>query len=125
MNFPIQNLVADAMSLSLGNLYRYRRQHSLDGVFSMRMQIHDAVIMSVPISHARQVVDEILPECMVRQVPLFATDLDGRIIDNTPKYLSIGINVCQRWGEALTPAQCKQFELPTPYTEELQYFYNP
>lgn len=64
-NFNIQSTVGDSMSIALMNLDNYRtRIKQQPDMFKILLSIHDAVLLSVPIPHVRQVVEEALPMCM-------------------------------------------------------------
>lgn len=75
-NFPIQSLVADAMSLAIANLYQYRSAHP-HVAYDIALQIHDAVLLEVPAEHVAEVCDVVLPYCMTEMVPVMPTDLSG------------------------------------------------
>jgi hypothetical protein len=101
-NFPIQNGVADAVSIALANLRRYREEHP-DVDYRLMLQIHDAIVLLVPIQHAERVYKEVMPLCMVQQVPFWPRRLDGTLIEGItePYYFGIDQEVFTHWGEGL------------------------
>jgi DNA polymerase I-like protein with 3'-5' exonuclease and polymerase domains len=103
MNYPIQSLVADAMSIALDNLYQYRAKHKLN--YKFLLQIHDAVILEVPIAEAEQVYDVVLPTCMSQMVDVWPSFLDGRKKPNIlePYHLGIGREVYLSWDDPIPP----------------------
>lgn len=101
-NFPIQGGVADAVSLALANLYNYRREHP-DVEYQITLQIHDAVVLTVPYAHAKRVYEEVLPLCMVERVPFWPRRLDGTLINvPAPYYFGTSRDVFIHWGEELS-----------------------
>jgi DNA polymerase-1 len=110
-NFPIQGGVADAVSIALNNLLEYRRQHP-ELEYQITLQIHDAVILTVPIAHAERVYKEVIPLCMVDQVPFYPRRLDGVLIpDQGPYYFGIDQEVFVHWGEKISPAEIEKMGL--------------
>ena len=109
-NFPIQSLVADAVSLALHNLYEYRKHHDVD--YRIVLQIHDAVLLEVPYRHVQEVRDVVLPKCMTDDVPVYPNGIDGTLWREGqpgPYYLSTDVDVCRYWGQILSPAEVAQF----------------
>lgn len=113
-NFPIQNTVADAVSVALWNLQSYRWEHP-EISYRMLLQIHDALLFEVPIEHlhrfAKDVKDDagniiqpsVLRECMVNRVPIWPRHLDNTpMAVAQPYYFGIGIDVHFNWGQDLT-----------------------
>lgn len=103
-NFPIQGGVADAVSLALRNFYRYREEHP-EVKYKIGLQIHDAIVLIVPIEHAEQVYKEVVPLCMVDQVPFYPRNLDGTPINAGPYYFGSSREVFVHWGEVLKPSE--------------------
>ena len=62
-NFCEQNYVAEAMRMALTNLYNYRFEH--DVKYNIVLQVHDELILCVPYNYVEEVVDKVLPLCMV------------------------------------------------------------
>ena len=100
-NFPIQGAVADAVSIALNNFYQYRLSHP-DIDYKIGLQIHDAIVLIVPIEHAERVYKEVVPACMVNSVPFYPKKLDGTPIDAGPYYFGSSREVFVHWGELLT-----------------------
>ena len=115
-NFPIQSLVADAMNLAITNLHSYRNEHP--GVeYDIVMQIHDAVLLEVPIEHVAEVCDTVLPYCMTETVPVVPTDLTGeRMRDadgNLLTYrLSSDRDISTNWGITINEEQAQSLGIP-------------
>lgn len=104
-NFCIQNGVADAISLAIYNLVRYRDANPSEGTFRLVLQIHDALLVEVPIAHVPWVYDHVLPLCVCEQVSVTPRDLDGgdTILNGRPPYhFGIDRSVYINWGEELT-----------------------
>ena len=109
-NFPIQGGVADAVSIALNNFYRYREEHP-EIEYKIGLQIHDAIVLIVPIEHAEQVYKEVVPECMVKRVPFYPRTLDGTLIDAGPYYFGSSREVFVHWGEVLKPKEAEALGL--------------
>lgn len=109
-NFPIQGGVADAVSIALANFYRYRQEHP-EVQYKIGLQIHDAVVLIVPLEHAEHVYKHVIPLCMVQQVPFYPQHLDGTPIAAGPYYFGSSREVFVHWGEILTPAQANDLGL--------------
>lgn len=117
MNFPVQSLVADAVSRALDHLYYYRETHP-DVSYRLVLQIHDAVVLEVPIAHISKVWDEVLPECMIHQVPLYPCNLDGLPLGTGPYYFGIGKEICVNWGETLDREEALAMGIPEHVLED-------
>lgn len=110
-NFPIQGGVADAVSVALYNFMRYKKQHP-ELEYSVALQIHDAIILIVPICHAERVYTEVIPACMVDQVPFWPRQLDGRLIPVAePYHFGASIDMFIHWGEKLSETDAKNIGL--------------
>ena len=108
MNFPIQGMIADAVALASGKMYRYRRDHP-EVDYRIALQVHDALIALVPDEHVPEVVGTVFPQCMVRDVPIVPCGLDGEPHEiEKPYYLGIDVEVFQSWGEKLSPEELKE-----------------
>lgn len=110
-NFPIQGGVADAVSLALANFVRYRKEHP-EIKYDIALQIHDAIMLITPIEHAEVVYKEVIPKCMVDDVPFWPRRLDGTLI-NVPEPYHFGADreVFVHWGEKLKEPQIKALKL--------------
>lgn len=101
-NFPIQGGVADAVSIALNNFYTYREKHS-DVDYKIVLQIHDAIVLMVPVEHAERVYNEIVPKCMMEDVPFWPRRLDGSLIEGAgPYHFGASKEMFVHWGEDLT-----------------------
>jgi DNA polymerase I-like protein with 3'-5' exonuclease and polymerase domains len=107
-NFPIQGTVADAISRALDELCRYRLQHP-EIPFRFLLQIHDAILFEVPIPYLRPFLKDVIPECMVRRVPIWPRRLDGSLIPrDEPYYFGVDTEVQINWGEDITEEVARQ-----------------
>ena len=105
-NFPIQNLVADAVSRAIDHVYEYRKQHP-ELRYHIILQIHDALIFSVHKDDVEEFVDNVLPECMVDKVPIHPCTLDGMPIEGAPVYhLGFDAEPFTHWGVGMLPGEC-------------------
>jgi len=113
-NFPIQNGVADAVSLAMANLMEYRKTLNPEECwFWMVLQIHDALIVRCRPEHAHRVYHEIIPKCMVEDVPFWPHRLDGTPIPVAEPYrFGIDREVYIHWGEAITEQEAELYKLP-------------
>ena len=95
----IQSLVADAVSRALDYLYKYRDTNDVE--YKIVLQIHDAIILEVPIKHIEKVYDEVLPKCMTNLVDIWPSYLNGVRDESVkqPYHLGIGRDVYLYWGE--------------------------
>jgi len=104
MNFPIQEMISDAMSRAVDHLFHYREEHD-DVTYRIALQIHDAVLLQVPFQHVERVMNNVLPECMVDRVPIYPCHLDGMPNGTGPYKLSVDREPYLWWGEQLMPDQ--------------------
>lgn len=104
MNFPIQGMIADAVSRAVDHLYHYREEHP-EVDYKIALQIHDAVLLQVPFEHVENVMTNVLPECMVERVPIYPCRLDGMPNGTGPYKLSVDREPYLWWGEQLMPNQ--------------------
>jgi uracil-DNA glycosylase family 4 len=110
-NFPIQGGVADAVSLALANFYKYRKEHP-EIKYDIALQIHDAIVLIVPVSHAKVVYHEVIPKCMIDDVPFWPRYLGGKPIPMCePYYFGMDRDVFVHWGEKLQPAEVRDLGL--------------
>lgn len=110
-NFPIQGGVADAVSIALNNFYQYRKTHP-DVEYKIALQIHDAIMLIVPIAHAERVYNEVVPRCMVKEVPFWPRALDGSLIPvKEPYHFGADREVFVHWGEKLKAEQARALGL--------------
>lgn len=109
-NFPIQGGVADAVSIALRNFHRYRDTHP-DIDYKIGLQIHDAIVLIVPIEHAERVYKEVVPKCMIDDVPFYPRGLDGSMIDAGPYHFGSSREVFVHWGETLSDQEAEALGL--------------
>ena len=108
-NFPIQGGVADAVSMALANFYEYRTKHP-DVDYKIALQIHDAIVLLVPIEHAKRVYTEVIPKCMIDDVPFWPRHLDGSAIPVAEPYrFGCSRDVFVHWGEDITPDEITSY----------------
>jgi len=109
-----QSMVADAVSTALFYLYNHPRKAELG--YKIVLQIHDAVILEVPIRSLDTVYNEIMPECMVDAVSFRACDLDGVPFSDSPVYrFGIDQDVATRWGVTLSWEECDAIGIDRKY----------
>ena len=104
VNFPIQSLVAEALSISLRNLWQYKKQNPWCN-YDILLAIHDAVLLQVPVALIEHVIEFVLPACMKHGVTVpvlnFNFDIDPDI------YL--------RWGEKPNAEDLEDWGVPEKY----------
>jgi DNA polymerase-1 len=116
MNFTMQSFVADAMSRALDHLYTQRSVYGLN--YKIALQIHDAVLLEVPCNEAERVIDEVLPDCMVKRVDVRPCDLDGVPLSDKIYHLGIDVKTCIKWGEAITEEDGKIHGVPERFIKK-------
>lgn len=103
-NAPIQSAVADSVNMALRNLLQYRKDHpALD--FKLHMQIHDALVVSVPREQVEQML-EVMQLCMVTNNPMCV--LDPRTNTMVEHRFAIDSDLYYHWGEPITLEQIKE-----------------
>jgi hypothetical protein len=128
MNFPIQSLVAAMADRACDFLMRERARRRLN--FRLVLQIHDAIIFEVPYALVPTMVDEVIPSCMVEQIPICPTRLDGAPLSRGPYHLGVDVEPFLYWGEGMTPDQCLQRGFDPRYAkwtwdDELEGYVHP
>lgn len=114
LNFPFQSMVADAVSYALHYLHTHPRKAELG--YKVALQIHDAIVLEVPVRSLDIVYNEILPFCMVDSVPFKACDLNGDpFADSDTFRFGIDTDVFTRWGIALTVDECNSLGINPVY----------
>jgi DNA polymerase I-like protein with 3'-5' exonuclease and polymerase domains len=113
-NFPIQNGVADNVSIGLANLWDYRKTLNPDELwYHFVLQIHDAVILMCKVEHAKAVYDVVLQKNMVAEAPFWPHRLDGTPIQvPEPYHFGIDREIFIHWGEAITEEEAEKYNLP-------------
>lgn len=111
----IQGLIADAVSIAVANLYRYREEHpELD--FRFLLQIHDSIVLLVHKSCVARVCDEVIPRCMEQQVTIRRHFLDGVLDPASPEYhLGADVKASTHWGVTMLPDECWQMGFDPEY----------
>ncbi len=116
MNFPIQSMIASAVSRALAYIHAYKRtylkEHGVN-LFNVLLQIHDAVLLEVPYEHVKHVCEYVFPTYMRDAVPIYPSDLEGFPTGQGPYYLGIEAEVMRHWGEALSFEEAEKIGLPT------------
>ncbi len=95
-NYPVQSLVADAVTRVVSNLYYRKEEFNVD--YKLVLQVHDEVNALVAINDVERYVKEILPECMIRSVPIYPRHVDGTLTGTGPYYFGNDVTVCEHWG---------------------------
>lgn len=114
MNYPIQSMIASAVSRALAYIHDYKEKQRKQGrdLFKILLQIHDAVLLEVPYEHVRHVCEYVLPTFMRQAVPIYPSSLDGLPTGAGPYYLGIEMEVMKHWGEVLTAKEARELDLP-------------
>lgn len=113
MNFPIQGMIADAVSRACDHLYYDRPEFDVD--YRIVMQIHDAILLECSPEHVPAVIDRVLPTCMSQRVPIYPCDLDGLPSGSGPHYLGIDTSICLNWGLKMTLEDCQRLGIDPKY----------
>ena len=115
-NFPIQNAVADAITLAMFNLQRYRRRYAEPHSFRMVLQIHDALLFEVPYQYVEWFVEEVVPTC-IAGVPLWPRHLDGKPFAHIhqPYHFGVDTELFDHWGEPFPYELGLAAGIPEPY----------
>ena len=92
-----------------------KKQKVGKALFRIVLQIHDAVLLEVPVEHVAEVVDNIIPAAMVDGVPIYRTHLDGMPADDKPYHMGVDTNIYTYWGENLMPDDCKKLNVHPKY----------
>lgn len=115
MNFPIQSMIASAVSRALAYIHDYKMRQFRKGrdMFTILLQIHDAILLEVPYKYVKHVCEYVLPTYMRKAVPIYPSNLEGIPTGSGPYYLGIEAEVMDHWGEGLTFEQAVKHNLPT------------
>jgi DNA polymerase len=108
MNFPIQGLIASAVSRAIAQFSSYRDDTDDPDMFRIILQIHDAILLEVPCEKVEFVVNHVIPYCMRDQVPIHPSDLSGAPLGTGPYYLGMDTDVFEHWGEHISKARCSE-----------------
>jgi|TARA_R110000824_G_scaffold265278_3_gene454181 uracil-DNA glycosylase family 4 len=113
MNFPIQSMIASVVTRAMGYLYHAREETGNPDLFRIFLQIHDAILLEVPYENVKYVCEEVLPFAMRDCVPIYPSDLEGKIISSEPHFLGIEADVMEHWGESIPEDRAIRLGLPT------------
>jgi uracil-DNA glycosylase family 4 len=115
MNFPIQSMIASAVSRAIAYVHDYKLRQLKRGhdMFRILLQIHDAILLEVPYKYVKHVCEYVLPTYMREAVPIYPTNLDGIPSGDGPYTLGIEADVMNHWGELLTYNEATKHGLPT------------
>ena len=111
MNFPIQGMIADAVSRAVDHLITYRDKHKMK--FKLVLQVHDALVLMVPFDEVATVINKVLPTCMSKKVPIYPCHLDGTPREEVekPYHLGIDVEIAHNWGVHMMPHECWEREI--------------
>lgn len=119
MNFPIQSMIASAMSRALMHLMWLRDEYyQLPEMFRLVLQVHDSVVLEVPYKYAAFVRHILLPFALGKCVPIYRTDLDGVPTGEGPYYLGVESKIGVRWGESSKKVKTAYEGLRKKYPED-------
>lgn len=114
-NFPIQGMIASAVSRAIGHLARYRDDVGRPDLYRILLQIHDAILLEVPYAYVDFVASRVIPHCMRDLVPLYPTTLDGVPTGKGPYYLGFDTEVAEHWGIPVGANRCRELGIPDHY----------
>ncbi len=117
-NANIQDTVADSINTAMHNLNRWRAQNT-SVQFRTCLQVHDSLILEVPIRHVSAVVKDAIPWCMTDAVDIWPVFPDGRRRPevNKPYHLDVDIKVGTRWDVTLTEAEAVALGVPVEFAK--------
>ena len=108
VNFYIQNLVADAVSLALYKMMTHPLKRKLG--YRVALSVHDAIVLEAPIRYANE-CQQLLSDVM-ESITFPSCDLDGVPFEGSEEYRFIVDSEVQlRWGIDPTWAECDKFSL--------------
>jgi uracil-DNA glycosylase family 4 len=116
MNYPMQSMVASAMSRAIAYLHDYKMKKLRDtglNLFDIVLQVHDALIFEVEYRYVKFFCELVLPNLMRNSVPIYPTTLDGVPTGSGPFYMGLEGDVMHHWGDALSYAEAEACGLPT------------
>ena len=119
MNFPIQSMIADAVSRAIDYLYEYRTK-IVAVPYNIALQIHDAIVLEVPGKYVPQTM-KALKTCMTKSVPIYPTDLNGFPQGTGPYNLGIDTEVYTHWGEKMKPKECLELGFSPKYAHWVEH----
>jgi len=99
-NFPMQNFVAEYVRQCLTNLYYYRGANKI--WYNINLQVHDEILLEVPYQHVEEVIDNVIPKCMVEDIPVWPRSLTGELdLSRGPYFLGTDSGCGFRYGESV------------------------
>lgn len=119
-NFPIQSLVASIITRACSNFCDVRSvwfKETGERLFKFVLQIHDELIFEVPNRFLVYFVENVIPDCMIRRVPIYPSNLDGTPKPGGPYFLSSTVDIGPRWGEFNSEDTMRELGLPTGVKE--------
>lgn len=120
-NYPLQNMVADAVSIGIANLYNYRKTAYANGWtrddldYHIALQVHDAIMCFVRNDHVPYFIETVLPDCMIKNVPIYPCSLDGAPKGTGPYHMGIDTEVCTHWGVVPKPNEFQKLGIDHKY----------
>lgn len=116
MNYPIQSMIASAMSRAIAYLHDYKvrmlKKYNKN-LFNIVLQIHDAILFEVPYKHVKHFCEYVLPTYMRDSVEIIPTNLDGMPTGSEGYKLGIEADVMDHWGEVISHDKAEKHNLPT------------
>lgn len=117
MNFPLQNMVADAVNLAIYHLRKLRQAHfeeTGEWLFDLILQVHDALTFLVPCDRIDRAVD-LIRRAMVDMVELRRCNLLGEPVSDKVYHFGSDIEVFREWSVPLTEDDCRQLGIDAKY----------
>lgn len=111
MNFPIQGMIASAVSRAIAYLHDYKRQCGDPNLFRILLQIHDAILVEAPYENVQFVAEHVMPWAMREMVSIHPTKLDGVPTGDGPYKLGFEAEVMEHWGEHIQPEKLSLYGL--------------
>jgi len=115
MNYPIQSMIASAMSRAIAALHDYKmrmlQKHGRN-LFNIVLQIHDAILFEVPYKNVKHFCEYVLPTYMRESAGIYPTDLDGMPSGGGPFLLGLEVDVMDHWGEVISNEKAEKHNLP-------------
>jgi uracil-DNA glycosylase family 4 len=117
-NFPIQGGVAMVVNAAVDAFMSYREDVGRPDLYKLVLQIHDALLFEIPVENVEFFIDEVLPYCMVDQVPIYPRDLSGQPTGTGPYYLGYEAGVYEYWKQTLYKDDCRRLGLAERFGKE-------
>jgi uracil-DNA glycosylase family 4 len=114
-NFPIQNLVADAILMGMYNILQEREAKKLQHAFRVVLQIHDAIMLEVKIPFIEE-VREVVTHAMTTMVPIIPRDIvTGIPMEDEVYNFKVDCSVFLNWGQSISPERGRSLGIPEEY----------